>query len=316
MTPPLTLISFVGVTDARLAPDDKGPVLSAVQALQPGRVVLIATVTPGSQHDLVEGASKVKKAIARVAAGVQTTITTMDLTDPTDHNDIYPQLRELVQPYCGPKADTVAAISSGTPSMQVCWILLAESGDASLRLIRTVEPELSTKVVREVKLGSGLPRITALEVENQELRALVLPQVKLRVKHGTVHVGDALIKLSPTQFAYYRYFLERCKAGKKREDRWLRISQHIMSDEFTSRINAYQYESFPDAADSDPVRLKKQRPDIAVEVFRTTLSKLNKKIEDALQLPHLAKYYLISYEGPKNARHYGIDLDPTKIDLK
>lgn len=310
-----TLFSFVGVTDARLALEGRGPIMSAVEHLRPLKVVLIATITEGSQHDLVAGATAVRKAVMKVLPQTKVHVVTMDLTDPTDHNEIYPQLRELVQPYCADGADAVAAISSGTPSMQVCWVLLAESGDAHLRLIRTVEPELSKKVVREVKLGSGLPRIMALEAENEQLRELVMQQVRLRVRHGTVQIGDVVIPLSPTQFAYYRYFLQRCKGGKKDDDRWLRISQLVMPDEFTTTINHYQMESFPDAADSDPVRLKK-RQTIPVEAFRSTISKLNKKIEEALRSPHVAKYYMITFKGPKNARHYGIELDPSKVDLK
>jgi sigma54-dependent transcription regulator len=56
----------------------------------------------------------------------------LEIPGVTDHNQIYVELKN----YCDRlnNADNrsyTAAISSGTPDMQVCWILLAEYGDFS-----------------------------------------------------------------------------------------------------------------------------------------------------------------------------------------
>lgn len=311
----MVLFSFIGVADARLAQESKGPIVTAVTGLKPDQVYLIATQSENSVHDFLSGGSSVKKVLAKLIPKSKVTIVTLDIEDPTDHNEIYPKLKELLTPHANDGSELVAAISSGTPSMQVCWVLMAESGDIPLRLYRTVERELSSKTIREVTLGTGLPRITALEQENRELLEVALPQIVMKRKSGILLIGTQDVKLSPTQFAYYRFFLEICKKGKTEDDRRLRISGYDMSDHFTTTINVYQQESFPDFEASDPARLKK-RSTIAADVFRSNVTKLNTKIATALPSKALARYYEIGHIGSKTARHYGINLEPSKINLR
>ncbi|MBK6291719.1 MAG: hypothetical protein IPF59_08155 [Ignavibacteria bacterium] len=311
----MVLFSFIGVADTNLAGESKGPIITAVTGLKPDAVYLIATQSENSKHDFLAGGGSVKKVLAKLEPRSKVTIVTLDIEDPTDHNEIYPKLKDLLAPYVKSGVDLTAAISSGTPSMQVCWILLGESGDVPLRLIRTVEPELSSKTIRDVTLGTGLPRITALEEENRELREVALPQIVMKGKKGILTIGDRDVKLSPTQFAYYRFFLELCKKGKTDDDRRLRLSGYDMSDHFTTTVNRFQQEGFPDFEASDSVRLKK-RSMIAADVFRSNVTKLNAKIISILPSRSLARYYQIGHVGSKKARHYGIELDPSKITLR
>jgi hypothetical protein len=311
----MTLVSFVGVTDMRLAEQARGPILTAVRELRPTRVLLL--VTEGDlQHDFSKGARAVRVAIKSFDSSIVVSTSSIEIDDPTDHNEIYPKLRDEVASRFKASDDVVAAISSGTPSMQVCWILLAESGDAPIRLIRTIEPELTTIVVRDVRLDTGLPRITRLEQENRELRDIAIEPVTLHRKRGHVMIGNTKVNLSPLMFGYYRFFLELARKAKAIEDAGFRMSMFTMGETNTKLINEYQAEAFPDYENSDLVRLAKTRADIPAQDFRSTISKLNKRLTDELGNKTLASFYHVQADGPKSARHYSIRLEPSKIHFK
>ncbi|MBU3742584.1 MAG: hypothetical protein FGM24_09920 [Candidatus Kapabacteria bacterium] len=311
----MVLFTFVGTTDVKLIDEAKGPALTAVLELKPRQVVLIATTGDGVRFDLIDGAARFAKLVKRVAPATRTSIVTMDIDDPTDHNEIYPKLREIVQSHSNTKSPLVASISSGTPSMQVCWILLAESGDAGIKLYRTIERELTDKPLREVRLDSSLPRIRTLEAENKQLRQIAIRPIEILIDKGMVKVGQTIIDLSPIQFAYYRFFLERIKAAKGGSDPRYRVSARVMDDEFVAKVDQYLKESFPDRADSDGTYGKKKSKMTPTENFRSTISKLNRKFTDALD-EDLAEYYTIRYIGPRQARSYGLRLEHTHVRIR
>jgi hypothetical protein len=310
-----TLFSFVGVTDVKLLDEARGPILTAVINLKPRYVILIATTGLGVRYDLVSGGSRVQRLIKEQSPSTKVSIVTMDIDDPTDHNEIYPKLRELISIHSSKKSRLMAAISSGTPSMQVCWILLAESGEVDISLYRTTEQELTTTPVREVRLDSSLPRIIALEEENAALKAIAIQPVEMSIATGLVSIGSTVIHFSPLQFSYYRFFLERAKQPPESADVRYRVSTMIMDDVFTKSVLAYRLESFPNVADSDGTYRKRKEPMIPVEQFRSTITKLNKKISDALGEP-IASYYLIHVDGPRQAKRYGLRLDASKIQIR
>ena len=311
----MTLVSFVGVTDIRLAQEERGPILTAVRELRPDRVVMFAT-EGDLQHDFARGAAAVKVAIKSVAPSTKVQTLTFEIDDPTDHNELYPKLKEALASVMTRNEEVVAAISSGTPSMQVCWILLAESGDANIRLVRTVEPELTSTVVRDVRLDTGLPRITRLEQENRDLRDIVIEPVTLFRKKGYVMIGDVQVNFSPLMFAYFRFFLELARKAKSSENAGFRMSMFTLGETNTKLINEYQAEAFPDYENSDLVRLAKTRADIPAQDFRSTISKLNKRLSDVLGNKTLASFYHVNADGPKSARHYAIRIEPSKIHIK
>jgi len=310
-----TLFSFVGVTDVNLLEQQRGPILTAVDGLKPRNVILIATTGTGVRYDLVGGAAKLQKMIKTISPVTKVSIVTMDIDDPTDHNEIYPKLREVVSIHASKKARLLAAISSGTPSMQVCWILLAESGEVKLSLYRTTEAELTKTPVREVRLDASLPRIIALEEENAALKAIAIPTVELSVKKGLVTIGSTLIDFSPLQFAYYRFFLERLISTGHHDELRFRVSGMFTDELFARKILAFKRESFPNASDSDGTYGKRKEPMIPSEQFRSNLTKLNRKLQQALG-DTLASYYCIESDGPRQAKTYGIRLDRSKVRIR
>lgn len=309
------LISFVGTTDGQLAPERKGPILTAVSELRPAEVTLIVTEGDNDRIDYQAYAGAVKKAIASMNPDIKVRRVTMDLNDPADHNDIYPKLRAIVSKVSESGQPLVAAISSGTPSMQVCWILLAESGEATIKLIRTVDPALSKKTIRDVKLGIGLPRIQALEEENSDLQAIAIPPVTLYIRKGILMIGKEIVNLSPRMFTYYRYFLERSIKSQNSADAMLEVRGVFVGGDFSTRIVAYHEESFPEKEDEDIHMMSKKNLDFESSVFRSTISKLNKRITDTVKDPRVHRYLVVRAEGPKSARQYFVTLPPSKISI-
>lgn len=231
---PSHLISFVGTTDIHLAPEGKGPILTAIRELKPKSVTLIVTEAKSGaskkRTTFMEESSKVVSAIEGAFPKVHVQRWPMSLLDPTDHNEIYPKLRSIAREIVNEFPEVAVAISSGTPSMQVCWILLAESGEVALKLFRTSDPDISNHVIRPVKLEVGLPRIIGLEQQNQKLalrtsslEKAAFKQIRVSVPNGTIHIGDVELNLSRRQYTYYRYFLTQAAEGTTSTDSGLSI---------------------------------------------------------------------------------------------
>ena len=104
----------------------------------------------------------------------------MAFLDVTDHNHIYPVLKGFTDDLNkAENFDYTAAISSGTPAMQVCWILLAESGDFSetnkLNLIKVKDPAFGESENIPVIIETSLPQIIRLKNEIKTLRNDLVP---------------------------------------------------------------------------------------------------------------------------------------------
>ncbi|MBK6504254.1 MAG: hypothetical protein IPG02_00905 [Ignavibacteria bacterium] len=139
----------------------------------------------------------------------------MKIKDPTDHNEIYPKLLKYLESVQKSGFTYTAAISSGTPSMQACWILIAESGAFPLKLVRSDDPKWGVPVVRKVKLSAALPRIEKIKKENIELKKSALEKLTIDKKKPEVRIGEKVIDLTPIEFVYYRFFAERARRDEE-----------------------------------------------------------------------------------------------------
>lgn len=164
-----------------------------------------------------------------------------DCKNVTDHNEIYPKLLEICKELnISPDREYTAAIAAGTPAMQVCWLLMAESGDFPIKLIRSNEPRFGKPLVTLIKLDTTLPKIFRLEQENDEIDNL-LPDAEIDVKNGSLQIAGTIIPLSPMEFSYYRYFAQRIKKGLLAE----RFSGLSVSNIFFKRYNKISRRKFP-----------------------------------------------------------------------
>lgn len=313
------LVSFVGTNDAgKLYGKKDGAILTVLENYRKfDEVYLIWTSSERPQINYDHISKYLEKEIKNRKLCHNVKRFYMDLYNVTDHNEIYPNLLQFLKNNLDEKScDITAAIASGTPSMQACWILIAESGDFKLNLVRSNEPELGVELVTPVKLDTSLPKIIRLQEENKQLKSInrsLLPDVKLFIEKSELFIGDNRISLSPMQFCYYRYFLER----KRNNESELKIKGIYLPKEFCERIISFYEESYKEYDINIREHKKKlsESEYIQSSSFRSTLSKLNKKIKEYLKNTKIQIYFLVIGTGPNQSKSYGINIPKEKIKI-
>lgn len=172
------LLSFTGFRDPYFPglidqSEQPGPILSLLSARSFDRIYLFSTPNTVS-HTL-----ETQQAIAKAFPQVVVEIKDLPLTDPTDYSSILIGLREhikSIQDVCANAAFFVA-VSSGTPQMHACWVLLAAAGEIPARLLHIRRPHFVSKerpLVSEINLSSKefpevrAPIITSPKVEDAD----------------------------------------------------------------------------------------------------------------------------------------------------
>jgi len=302
------LITFVGSNDFHK--DRYGAVLTVFKKKKFDEVHLLWNANEFT--NFYEIAKYVRSEIEKRKYCKNVSIHLFECEDVTDHNEIYPKLLEICRSIYKKENEYTAAIASGTPSMQACWILIAESGDFPMKLIRSVEAKYGRPVVRDVKLNSSLPRILRLKEENEELkieRKNLLPLLKLNISKAEIYIGKEELNLSPVEFSYFRYFLER--AYKELE--YLRIDIVTVPEEFYNSILKFNRESYPQA---DTIRMDSEKNKcITTPTFRGNISRLNKKIRTLIDNDARSNYLIIESVGERFKKSYGINLSKEKIKI-
>ncbi len=314
------LLSFVGTNDSgRLSGKPDGAVLTALANEKFDEAILLYNVQTGRVPDFPEIAFHISETARKRKLLRKTELVELPLKDITDHNEIYNLLSGLTSLLPrNEKIQYTAAISSGTPAMQVCWILLAESGDFSkefpLRLIKVKDPKFGKSANVEVKLDSALPQIIRMEQEIKELKDEFLPLAVLNIKKGILHIGKTPIGVTPVEFCYYRYFMQMKKEGI--------LSEHIGGQEtpidFAAKIYEYHEETFPDLdlLREDLRKALKNGFGIGITTFRGNVTKLNNKIKSALTGDTVIKHFIIEAEGKRGVKFYGIKAPAEKLRVE
>lgn len=302
------LLTFVGTNDSYK--DKDGAVLTVFKKRKFDEVHLLWN--PSSFMNYYQVAEYVKSEIVQRKFCKKVSIHIFNCDDVTDHNEIYPLLLNFCKSLKLKDSIVTAAIASGTPSMQACWILIAESGDYPLKLIRSDEAKFGKPIVRDVKLGVSLPRIVRLKEENEELkreRKNLLPPLVLNISKASINIGRLDPELSPVEFSYYRYFIERAF----KEEEYLRIDIDTVPEEFYKAILKFHKDSFPQA-DSNRLFSEKNKY-ISSATFRANISKLNKKIKLIFESEAISMNYLIESEGKRFSKAYGVSIPKDKIRI-
>lgn len=311
------LLSFVGTNDAgKLLNKDDGVILSAIKNEKFNEVILLwndGKIGNITYSDIV---ANLKNEI--VKKKIKVSDLKFDIVDPTDHNLIYQSLREFSDKLPkNARLNYTAAISSGTPSMQVCWILLAESGDFSsefpLRLIKVKDPKHGKSLNIEVKLSSSLPKILRMKDEIVGLKNSFLPTASIDTSKGKLFIGNNEIDLTPIEFCYYRYF-----ATSAIED----INPHKFSFIYLpisimEEIYSFHEESFPNL-ELNRLELKKMIKDnngIPMTTFRGVVSKINRKIENSVMNEAEFDNFKITSDGKRGAKFYLIKAPTNKLKI-
>lgn len=159
------LLSFTGFHDpfapsAATGEMRAGPILTVVAERTFDRVYLFST------PKAAEISLKTAEAITERHAGMTTTILEVPLKDPTNYLGILRQLRSHFKTLnaAHPDADYSISVSSGTPHMHACWLLLAASGEIPATILQSTPPEFvpeGRSLVKEIDFHQkDFPTIT------------------------------------------------------------------------------------------------------------------------------------------------------------
>lgn len=316
------LLTFVGSNDAGSLLENRkgeGAIITALKNEKFDEVILLWNENNFISPSYSEIVKHLKKEIINNKFANKITDFKFDFAYVTNHNLIYTSLKSYVDKL--PKNENInytASITSGTPAMQVCWVLLGESGEFSeefpLRLIQVKDPKFGKSKNIEVKLGTTLPKIISLKEEVESLKKDLVPTAIIDVNRGELSIGGTKIKLSPIEFCYYRYFAERVIAGLGDE----RFSGFQVSLDFMMKIYDYHKQSFEflDANRMNLGKMLNKKEELGIQTFRGNVSKANKKIKETLGNETLSDYFQISVNGGRGAKFYGIKASIDKLQIK
>ncbi len=301
-------ISIVGTNDAgKLVGKNDGAILTALKKYGKkyfDAIFILYTETKGDNNLYVKTAKYLYSQIQNRGYCKAVEIKKLGIRNPIDHNEIYIELLKdckEIEAKTGSGKKFIASISSGTPAMSACWIMMAESGDFNAELIQVIPPKYGKNPISKVKLGTALPRIKRLEEEVRKLK----PEIKMDISKAHLYVNNIPIDLSMTEFVYYRYFLER----KLNDEEALRVSEIYMPVEFYTKVMEYFKESYP----TEDLYYKGKKEILATN-FRSTISKMKSKFKRSVA-NSLIEYIEISSIGKRGNITYEIRLDKEKIEI-
>ena len=112
---------------------EEGPILTVIDACQVDRVFLISTSNTAEITQLT------KEAIEEKNSDVVTEIITTSIDDPTDYFVILSELRRIYVDIISAVSDSnlFVSVTSGTPQMHACWLLLTTAGEIPARLLQS-----------------------------------------------------------------------------------------------------------------------------------------------------------------------------------
>lgn len=172
------LLTFVGRNDRKIFEND-GPIKGVLNERSYDRVFLFYNNT----HEFLPIASDVLKYCQKHHPETKVEYREALSVDPTDYNVIYPLMVAAVQEIkkeC-PKAKYTISVSSGTPTMHTCWLMIVQGKILDAELIQ-VSREKGIHPIRlelddfpKIKAPSAAKaRMTQLSRENQMLRENIL----------------------------------------------------------------------------------------------------------------------------------------------
>jgi len=140
------LLTFTGFHDpysvGLIGQDEQpGPIISLARAQRFDLIYLLATPNTEKQT------SATVEALAETCQETKVDVVNLSLDDPTDYNAILFNLRQVIGELIAkrPEASYFVSVSSGTPQMHACWLLLAASGEIPAHILNIRPPRFVTK---------------------------------------------------------------------------------------------------------------------------------------------------------------------------
>ncbi len=317
------LLTFVGAQDPINKRGIDGPVLTLLEHLRFDAIHLLYTVDDRRAGVFFgKNALDLQNSIQKKYLDTSVFSHLFDCRNPVDHNDVYLHLMEFCHTLPREGLRYTAAIASGTPTMQACWILLAESGDFPVTLVRANDPTYIGPRISVVKLGAFLPRVHRLEKERKAQKKKyedLLPTLTIDTSAPSVAIGETEVTLSPILFGCYLFFAVRAHRGLGAEKIQPTGTTHAVLKEMLD----YCVTSYPDARDSLTEKMKRAvraNEGMKIETLRSYISRINNAIQRATSRG-LAEEYSIRADRRRISKKYGaigyhISAPPRKIVIR
>lgn len=310
------LISFVGTNDSG-QPRGKGDgaIINTCRNRKFGIVHLLWTKNKNPKLNYEKIAERVKDGLQEEDLCDNVKIHFMDIQNVVDHNEIYPKLLAFCRSL--PKGQKyTGAISSGTPSMQTCWILMAESGDFPIELIRANEPGLNLEPIAKVKLGTALPRIKRLEQENFKLKENLKIELVFDFVQNSprVRINNKQIDLEDMQFAWYKFFAERALLG---DDSPISVDYYVRKEVLIKVNDIYEtcFQSDNNWRLKEIIALNSNK-NYQLTSLNPHKSNINKQIKSAITDEQILDQVIIHAGGTPVQKVFYIKLTSGKIKMK
>jgi DNA-binding NtrC family response regulator len=162
-----TLLTFTGFHDpfapsAATGEERAGPILTVLAERAFGQVYLFTT------PKAAEISEKTATAISERHPGVKVDILEVPLKDPTNYLGILRQLRSHFKKLnvAHPDAEYAISVSSGTPHMHACWLLLAASGEIPATILQSTPPEF---------VPEGRPLVREIDIHQKDFPTITRP---------------------------------------------------------------------------------------------------------------------------------------------
>ena len=200
-------LSFIGNHDQIIPGQSYGAALTIFLQYreQIDRVYLLVTPSKKDQKvNYAEIAASIKSVMDQEKPGITVDLVPFDLSNPVDYDLVYPKMLDETQKIFEDEtireAEKIINITSGTPTMTACWILLHKSGlIPNSKLVQSFETRYARErgtSVQEVNLEiDDFPQITAPAVLKRQLTILSREKNDLAEKVKLAELNEKIPEL-------------------------------------------------------------------------------------------------------------------------
>lgn len=203
----MTYLTFIGNHDKIVPGQPFGAAITIFLQYkeQLERVYIFVTPSkPGNGANYNEIAQKTKSVMDYEKPGIQVELIPLDLQNPIDYDLVYPvmlhETQKIFEDEGIKKADKIINITSGTPTMTGCWVLLHKSGlIPNSKIVQSFETKFARKrgkSTQEVNLEiDDFPKIVAPLALKQQLTILSRQKNELAEKVKQTELDERVPEL-------------------------------------------------------------------------------------------------------------------------
>jgi len=171
------LLTFVGNNDCYL-PDKPGPIIGILERREFQKVYLLY-----NHEKYLSAASQILKYAAKHFPEISIKYIDAFAVNPIDYNTVYPAMYHAIQSILqeNPEASYTISLTSGTPTMHACWLLLAHGGAIKARLIQISKESGIEEVTFSL---DDFPKILTVDAAKVEMTKLARENQCLKARLG------------------------------------------------------------------------------------------------------------------------------------